>query len=102
MGAHFGEQGWALAGGVDALSEKRGNQILSEGWPGALDPFATVEGIFADHAFSPAVGALAVDGDQENAAAVGTAKARLEKVDERHVDFAERDGFNFHREERLF
>ena len=38
-----------------------------------------------------------MNGDQQNAAAVGTAKARLEKVDERHVNFAERDGFDFHR-----
>ena len=32
---------------------------------------------------------------KKNTAAVGTAEARLEKMDERHADFAERDGFNF-------
>ena len=35
-------------------------------------------------------------GDQQDAAAVGASKAGLEKMDERHVNFAERDGFNLH------
>jgi hypothetical protein len=33
---------------------------------------------------------------QENAAIIDPAKAGLEKVDERHVNFPQRDGFNFH------
>jgi hypothetical protein len=37
-----------------------------------------------------------MNGDQENTAAIGTAETRFEEVDERHVNFAERDGFNFH------
>ena len=96
VGAHFGEQRRALAGGVDALAQQRGDQILRQRRPGALDPLAAVKGIFADHTFAPAVDAFAVDGDQQNAAAVGAAEARLEKVDERHLNFAECDGFNFH------
>jgi hypothetical protein len=35
-------------------------------------------------------------GEQENAAMVSAAKTRLEKVDERHSDLAEGNGFNFH------
>ena len=62
-----------------------------------FDPFAAVERIFAGDAFSPAVDAFAVRGEQQNAAAIGASKARLKKMDERHVNFAEGDGFNLHR-----
>ena len=34
--------------------------------------------------------------DQNDAAMVKTAEARLKKVDERHLNFAYRDGFDFH------
>jgi hypothetical protein len=37
-----------------------------------------------------------VDGDQKNATAVGAAEARLEKMNERHVNFTKGNGFNFH------
>jgi hypothetical protein len=37
-----------------------------------------------------------VYGDEKNAAMVQAVEARLEKVDERHVDLAQRDRFNFH------
>jgi hypothetical protein len=37
-----------------------------------------------------------MDSDQKNSPAVGTAEARLEKMDERHVNFTECNGFNFH------
>ena len=36
-------------------------------------------------------------GDQHDAAGVGAAEARLKKMDERHLQFAEGDGFNFHK-----
>src|ERR1035441_9158721 len=96
VGADFGEQRRALAGGVDALSQQRGDQILLQRRPGAFDPLAAVEGVLADDALAPSVGALAVHGDQQNAAAVGAPKARLEEMDEWHVNLAERDGFDFH------
>ena len=96
MGAHSRKQCGALAGGFQALPEQGGNQVLNHSGPGAVDPFAAVEGIFADNAFSPAIDALAVNGNQENAAAVKAVEARLEEVDERHVNFAERDGFDLH------
>ena len=96
MATHFSEQGRTFAGRVESLSQQRGNQVLCDRRPGALDPFAAVEGIFADDAFAPTVDAFAMDGDEKNAAAVGATKARLEKVDERHLNFTESDGFNFH------
>jgi hypothetical protein len=34
--------------------------------------------------------------NQENSAPKGAAEARLKEMDEGHVDFAQRDGFNFH------
>jgi len=33
---------------------------------------------------------------KKNAAAVSASKARLKKLDERHLNFAESDRFNFH------
>ena len=75
---------------------------MRHGRPGAFDPFAAVEGIFSGNAFAPAVNPFRVNGDQQNAATVGTAKARLEKMNERHTDFAEGDGFYFHGQEQHF
>jgi hypothetical protein len=69
---------------------------VSHGGPGTLDPLAAVEGILPGYAFSPTVCAVAVRREQKNAAAVGTSEARLEEMDERHVNFAESDGFNLH------
>src|SRR5580765_4379219 len=96
MGSHFGEKGRTLAGRVESLSKERGDQILCERRPGALDPFAAVVGIFADDAFAPTVGAFAMDGHEKNAAAVGATETRLEKMDERHLNLTQCDGFYFH------
>jgi hypothetical protein len=35
-------------------------------------------------------------GKEDDAAAVSAAEARLEKMDERHLNLAEGDGFNLH------
>jgi hypothetical protein len=35
-------------------------------------------------------------GDQQDATAVSPPEARLEKVDKRHMNLAQRDGFNLH------
>ena len=71
-------------------------KIMRNGGPTAFDPLAAVERIFAGHAFPPAIDSLAMHGDQQNAAAVGASETRLKKMDERHVNLAQRDGFNFH------
>ena len=64
--------------------------------PGAFRPLAAVKRIFTGHALSPRIDAVAVNGQQKNSAAESALKARLEKIDERHLNFAEGDGFNFH------
>src|SRR5579863_9835653 len=64
--------------------------------PCAFRPLAAIERIFASHALSPGIDTVAVDGQQKNAPAEGAFKARLEKLDERHLDFAKGDSFNFH------
>jgi hypothetical protein len=64
--------------------------------PRAFRPLAVVEGIFAGHAFSPAIDTVAMDGQQKDSAAESAFEARLEKVDERHLNFTEGDGFNLH------
>src|SRR5580700_6231163 len=64
--------------------------------PRAFRPLAAVKRILAGHALPPGVDAVAVDGQQKNLAAYGAFKARLEKLDERHLNFAKGDSFNFH------
>jgi hypothetical protein len=43
-----------------------------------------------------------VRGNEKNSAVIEAVKARLEKVDERQMDFTQRDGFNFHGEVSRF
>ena len=96
MRTHPGKKGRTLATGIELLSEESGDEILRQRGPGAVDPLAAVVGIFSDDALTPAINALAMHSDEKDAAVVQTMEARLEKVDERHVDFAQRDGFDFH------
>ena len=70
-------------------------KILFDSWPGAFRPFGTVVRVFAGDRLGPAVPTVAVYGHQEDAAAVGAAEAGLKKMDERHANFAQRDGFDF-------
>ncbi len=62
----------------------------------AFDPLAAVKRIFSGHALAPAIDPVTVRGEQQDAAAVGASKTRLEEMDERHLNLAQRDGFNFH------
>jgi hypothetical protein len=96
MVADFFVMSRAVSPGLDALAEQSGREIILQRAPGAVDPFTAVKRILAGDALAPSVDALAVDRYQQNAAAVSTAEARLEKMDERHVNFAQGDGFNFH------
>ena len=64
--------------------------------PRGFRPLAAVEGVFAGHTFAPGIDPVAVNGQQKNSPAKGAFDARLEKVDERHLNFAKGDGFNFH------
>src|SRR5579863_719750 len=64
--------------------------------PRAFRPLAAIERIFAGHALSPGINAVAVDSQQKNLAAESALETRLEKLDERHLNFAKGDGFNFH------
>src|SRR5580698_3055528 len=64
--------------------------------PRAFCPLAAIERIFAGHALSPCIDAVAVNGQQKDSAANRAFEARLEKVDERHLNLAKRDCFNFH------
>ena len=59
-------------------------------------PLAAVVRVFARDAFSPTVNAIAVRGQQQNATAEGAFEARLEKLDERHLNFTKGDCFYFH------
>src|ERR1700691_3880561 len=71
--------------------------MLGDGEPHAIRPLAAVERIFAGHTFAPALNPLAMRSDQKNAPAVGSPRTRLGGIDERHMNLAECDGFNLHR-----
>src|SRR5450755_772333 len=65
--------------------------------PYGLDPFRTIVRVFAGDAFSPAAHAIGLDAYEQNAAAVDASKARLKKMYERHMNFAQSDRVNFHK-----
>ena len=65
-------------------------------YPGAVGPLGTVVWILSSHALRPSIHSLAVKRDQQYAAAIGASEAGFEKVNERHFDFAEGKGFDFH------
>src|SRR6266853_2859835 len=69
---------------------------MLDGGPGRLDPFRAIKRIFGGDTLSPSNHSVALDGEQQDAAAIETAEARLKKMDERHLDFAQGNGFNFH------
>src|SRR5215469_12710791 len=96
MRSHPGKQSRTFAPGVELLSEESRNQVLRQRGPGALDPFAAVIGIFSHHALAPALDTFAVHGDEKNPAMVEAMEAGLEKMDQRHMNFTQRDGFDFH------
>src|SRR5579863_10741832 len=68
----------------------RGEVTFDRG-PRALRPLAAVERIFAGHALSPGIDAIAVYGQQKDSAAESALKARLEKMDKRHLNFTLRE-----------
>ena len=69
---------------------------MRHGRPGTVYPLATVEGVLARHALAPSIHALTMGGDQNDTTTVSTAKAGLKEIDERHLDLAQSDSFNFH------
>ena len=96
MTAHPREKRSAVASRFEAASQHSGSEIASDGEPRALGPLAAIVGIFAGHALSPAVAPIAVGSKQQDAATGRTPETRLKKMDEWHVNLAERDGFNLH------
>src|SRR5579863_2661426 len=99
MTSNSGHQRRRLGGGRKGPSQQRGGEVVLDGWPGGFQPFRTVIGIFAGHTFPPTVNPVTMRSDEKNASAVGAAKAGLEEMHERHLKFAERDGFKFHKHE---
>src|ERR1035441_10552181 len=66
--------------------------------PRGLGPFRAVIRIFLRNAFAPPAHSIGLDTHQQDAAAVNPAKARFKKMHERHVDFTQSYGFDFHNE----
>src|SRR5579863_28042 len=70
--------------------------MASDSGPRTISPLTTVKRIFAGHTLAPAVDSLAMRREQQNAATRGAPETRLKKMNERHLNLAQRDGFNLH------
>ncbi len=78
------------------LAKQQGDEILAKYWPGGIGAFFGVVGPLVGDTFAPSVDAFAVDRDEGDAAVVDPSKAGLEKMYQRHVQFTQGDGFDFH------
>src|SRR5579862_2376364 len=96
MATNLRQQRWTFASAIDTFSQQRRNEVMLQRRPRALYPLAAVVRILANYALAPSIHTFAMHRNQENPAAVGTAEARLEKVDERHLNLAKGNGFDFH------
>src|SRR5712692_3674311 len=96
MPAHPSHQRDALPRRGQVAAEQCGCQKMFEGGPRTLCPLRAEERILPGDALPPAVNSPAFHRDQQDAAAENAAKARFKKIDERQVNFAQGDGFDFH------
>src|SRR5438270_2148877 len=96
MAAHAGHQGGSFGAFVDSLAQERWREIFFDCIPGGIDGLFTVKWVFAGDALAPALGPVSMDGEEQNAAFSGAAKAGLKKVDQRHANLAQGNGFDFH------
>src|ERR1035437_241555 len=64
--------------------------------PRSFGPFRAVIRIFPGDAFAPPPHSSDLDAHQQDAAAVNPAKARFKKMHERHMNFTQSYGFDFH------
>src|SRR5580698_2131220 len=97
MAAHSGHQMGTLGGVVDGLPQNGGGKPALNGDPSGINPFGTVKRRTVGDTFTPASDSVTVGGNQQDAAIVDPAKASLEKIHERHFDFAQGESFDFHR-----
>ena len=66
-------------------------KIIAQDQPGGLDGFVGIEWIFARRRFAPARDAVHVGFDEQNAAQLGRAEARLKRREQPQMNFAERE-----------
>ena len=83
---------------LDVLAQQRRRQVFGDGEPRGVDGLFQIKRVFAGHALAPGCEAFAVQCDQDDAASGGASEAGLKKLDQRHIDFAQSNGFNFHDE----
>src|SRR3954453_6665723 len=96
MLADFAQQSRHLCPRRDGLPQQRWREVANDHVPCALDVLLAVIRLLAGNALAPAFHAVTMHGNQDDAASVGAPKARLEEMDERHLQFANCDGFNLH------
>ena len=89
------ERGAVAAGGDFGVEQARGELVLGDD-PGGVDLLVGEVGMLAGDALAPGGEAVGFDLDEEDAAAGGDAKAGLKRMRERHLDFAQVDGFDLH------
>src|SRR5882724_12444060 len=97
MSADFAEQRNCITCAFNLFSQQRRSKIALSGIPRRIDRFLTVERVFSRHAFAPSFRSICMNGEEKDAALRGAAKAGFKEMDQWHMNFAQRNSFNFHR-----
>ena len=97
MGANLAHEHRPFTPRFDLTPNDRRREIARNRRPSAVNPFTAVKRILAGHAFAPSINSPAMSGDEKNAAAVSASETGLKKVDQRHANFAQSDGFDLHK-----
>lgn len=96
VAADFCHEGCAFLGAGKCAAKDCGREKVLDRGPGALNPFRTVIRGLAGNTLGPAGDPVGVNAEKENTPRVSAAETGLEEVHERHFQFAQRDGVDFH------
>src|SRR5215472_14922193 len=96
MLAHASQKSRDFPSRLQSLAQERRTQIAHDHVPGTLNVLFGIVRSFAGDALAPSFQPITIERNQQHATVVGTAEASLKKMDQRHLDFAKSDGFNFH------
>src|SRR5262245_27700771 len=96
MATDLVEKGATVSGRAELFAQQRWSQVLAQYIPGSVDGFFVIVRRFAGNAFPPIGDAFALQLHQQNSPLGGSSEARLEKMDERHLNFLQRDGLDSH------
>src|ERR1043166_8709056 len=95
MPANFTEQRHRISGTIYVLSQQSRSKITLSGIPRGVNRLFTIERVFTGHAFAPSFRPVSMNRQQKDAAFCSAAKTGLKKMDQRHMNLAQGDRFNF-------